>query len=153
VKLYLVRHAESRPEYEDPSKGLSEKGIQDVTKVSKAALDRGVRVMEVFHSGKKRAEQTAQIIAGYLKPQRGVSQTDGLAPKDDPNIWVERLRDFHDDIMLVGHLPHMSDFAALLLQGKELANSLTFEGGGIVCFEKTNDGTWSILWSLMPSQL
>ena len=37
------------------------------------------------------------------------------APNDDPMIWVGRLTEEHNDLMLVGHLPHLSPRLASLL--------------------------------------
>ncbi len=32
--LYLVQHAEAKPESEDPQRGLSERGMKDIKKVA-----------------------------------------------------------------------------------------------------------------------
>ena len=40
----------------------------------------GIKVDEIRHSGKRRAEQTATIFAKHLNPSRGVIAVKGLNP-------------------------------------------------------------------------
>ena len=83
--LYLVQHAEAKSEEEDPARGLTEKGVQDVRDVS-ASAKMNVTASRIYHSGKTRAMQTAQILADHLNLEKDLSATDGLAPSDDPSI-------------------------------------------------------------------
>ncbi len=55
VFLYLVQHGEARKEEEDPARGLTDKGLRDVRKVAAYVQNTGLRVNQVFHSGKTRA--------------------------------------------------------------------------------------------------
>ena len=55
------------------------------------------------------------------------------------------------DTMLVGHLPHMSRLASLLLlwdAGREIIN---FSPGTIVCLEKSSG--WRVKWMISPDTL
>lgn len=83
--LYLVQHGEAKREDEDPARGLSKKGRDDALKVAAFVERMKIPVTRILHSNKARAQQTAQILAGLLKPKKGVSETDGLAPMDDPD--------------------------------------------------------------------
>jgi len=115
MHLYLVQHAEARPREEDPQRPMSKQGQADILKVAVFLAEReAVKASRILHSGKLRAEQTAEILAEYLHPD-SVSATDGLNPLDDPALWAGRLKETDEDLMLVGHLPHMSNLAALLL--------------------------------------
>jgi phosphohistidine phosphatase len=151
--LYLVQHAAARKEEEDPERGLTDKGFRDIARTALFAKDRGVRVTTIYHSGKKRAMQTAQTIANYLKPVRGVMQADGLAPMDDPNTWGDRLSGMHDDIMLVGHLPHLARLASLLLCGDQQRNIVDFKMAGMVCLMRSDDGHWAVEWMVVPEMM
>lgn len=148
--LYLVQHAEARREEEDPSRGLSEKGLQDIRKVAAFAADLNIKVSQILHSGKKRALQTAEVLADRLKPEKGISRTDGLAPMDDPQIWFENLLRIDEDTILVGHLPHLARLAAMLLCGDKKGNIVDFKMGGIVCLKRFNKGEWAIEWMIIP---
>lgn len=148
--LYLVQHAEAKREEEDPSRPLSEKGLADIKKISAYVEKLNLRAARIFHSGKTRALQTAEILAQHLKPEKGISQTDGLAPLDDPQIWFERLFRITDDIMLVGHLPHLGKLASLLLSGDAQKDIVTFKMAGIVCLMRNENGEWSLQWMITP---
>ncbi|MGE5808346.1 MAG: phosphohistidine phosphatase SixA, partial [Nitrospirota bacterium] len=81
--LYLVQHAEAKKEEEDPERGLTDKGFRDIARTAVYAQKLGVGASAIYHRGKKRAAQTAKVLADYLKPEKGIIKTDGLAPMDD----------------------------------------------------------------------
>jgi len=152
MHLYLVQHGETKSEKEDPSRPLSEKGRRDVRKnASFVSSNMGTSVESIFHSGKLRAAQTAEIIAEYLKPGKGVSERDGLTPMDDPAMWTKRLEP-GTDLMLVGHLPHLARLASLLICGTAKAGVVNFHMGGIVSLKKEND-EWSVDWIIIPEMI
>ncbi len=154
MKLYLVQHAQANSEQDDPSRGLSEQGLSDIGKIARKAESLRINVSRIFHSGKKRAQQTAETLAGSLNPAGGgVSFTEGLAPMDDPGIWAECLSTYEGDIALVGHLPHLGKLAGLLLCGNEENKAVSFTNAGIVCFNRNDDVSWSLEWTLTPWQI
>lgn len=148
--LYLVQHAEAKREEEDPLRPLSEKGLQDIKRVASYVSNLNIRVYKIFHSNKLRAKQTAEILYENLKPIKGVSEVEGLAPLDNPDIWVERLKDIPDDVILVGHLPHLAKLASLLFCGNADKNVVGFKMGGIVCLKRDDAKVWSFEWMLTP---
>jgi phosphohistidine phosphatase len=148
--LYLVQHAEAKKEEEDPARGLTEKGLRDITKVAAHARKLDIVVEKIFHSGKTRASQTAQVLADYLKPDRRVTEIDGLAPMDDPDIWKKRIPQINEDIVLVGHLPQLGKLSSLLLSGDKEKDIIDFKTGGIVCLKSFEDGHWSVEWMVTP---
>ena len=148
--LYLVQHAEAKKEEVDPSRSLSEKGQQNIQKTSMFFAKQGLKVNKIFHSRKLRARQTAEILADHLNPENGVSERDGLAPLDDPNIWRERLKSVPEDIILVGHLPHLARLASLLVCGSEKTDVISFHMAGIVCLERVDTGAYTFQWMVTP---
>lgn len=154
MRLYSVQHAESKRRDEDPSRPLSEKGWEDIRRVAKyAGKYLHIRVNKIFHSGKLRAEQTAQVLADHLHPAEGVMAAEGLDPLADPKVWKNRLADATEDIMIVGHLPHLGKLAAVLLVGHESKDAVTFKNGGITCLEKDERGQWTIQWMITPDMI
>lgn len=151
--LYLIQHAEANPEENDPSRGLSEKGLSDIRKTAHHAAELSIKIIQIFHSGKKRARQTAQILAENLNPDKGIAESDGLAPMDEPEIWAQRLLSAVEDIILVGHLPHMGKLAALLICGDKNKKAVNFKMAGIACLKKNEDMSWSLEWMLTPGQI
>jgi phosphohistidine phosphatase len=148
--LYLVQHAEAKKKEEDPERGLSKKGMQDLSTVAQFASRLGIKTLQIYHSGKTRTLQTAQTLADKTETGKGISETDGLNPLDDPQIWFERISRMKEHIMLVGHLPHLSKLASLILCGDRGKNIIDFKMGGIVCLKRLEDDKWSINWILTP---
>ncbi len=148
--LYLVQHAEAKKEEEDPERGLTDKGFRDIARTAIYAQERGLTVDTIYHSGKKRALQTAQMLADHLKPAKGIVQVDGLAPMDDPAIWAKRLAEMSESVILVGHLPSMAKLAGLLLCGDREKMFVDFKMAGIVCLKSTDDGRWLLEWMFVP---
>jgi phosphohistidine phosphatase len=148
--VYLVQHAEAKSEQEDPSRSLSEKGMHDIKKVSSYASLCHLKIYKIFHSPKARAKQTAEVLSEHLNPAKGISEVDGLAPLDEPDIWAQRLKDIPDDIMLVGHLPHLDKLASLLLCGDKDKHVISFKMAGITCLKKTDTGSYALQWTVTP---
>ena len=147
--VYLVRHGEAKPKDESAERPLTESGAADVGRVATWAAGVEVRVDEIWHSGKLRAQQTAQIFAEHLnvKLLRVVS---GLAPNDDVAQLATELQGVKGNIMLVGHLPFMGRLAARLVAGREEPGVASFRPGGMLCLERGEEGAWEIAWMLRP---
>ncbi|UCD34292.1 MAG: phosphohistidine phosphatase SixA [Nitrospiraceae bacterium] len=148
--LYLVQHGEAKPEEEDPSRGLTEKGMEDARNSARSVKGMNIDVPVIFHSGKKRALQTARIIEEEICPGRGVFEAEGLAPMDDPGGWAARLAAIKEDTMLVGHLPHLARLSALLLCGDRGNGVLDFTNGGIMRLRRSQEGNWTVNWIIKP---
>lgn len=154
MNLYLVQHAEPRPESEDPERRLSERGWADIRKMARFAAEHlGIRTERVLHSGKARARETAEALAEALRPDLAVEAVDGIDPMADPRMWASRVADSEEHIMLVGHLPHLSKLASLLLCGDEDKPVVAFQMGGIVCLKRDEAHRWSIGWLVVPGIL
>ena len=154
INLYLVQHAEAKSEQEDPQRPLSDKGRADIKKVAAfVAQQKTIQVKTILHSGKTRSQQTAEALAQFLKPSERIKQTEGLEPLTDPSTWAARLADANEDIMLVGHLPHLNKLAAQVLCQDANRKIIDFQMGGIACLSRDESGTWSVRWMVVPGML
>ena len=151
--LYFTQHGEAKREEEDPERGLTEKGRADVQKAALFAQNLKLSVSVIFHSDKTRAIQTARIVADHLKPVKGIYPSGNLAPLDAPEIWAERIAAMNEDVMLVGHLPHLAGLAGLLLCGDKGKMPVDFKMGGIVCLKRFDDGRWALEWMVVPEMI
>ena len=151
--LYLVQHAEAKNEEEDPERGLTDKGFRDIARTAVYVQKLGLTVSAVHHSGKKRAAQTAKVLADYLKPEKGAAETDSLAPLDDPETWAKRIAEMNGDILLAGHLPYLAKLAGLLLCRDKEKMFVDFRMGGIVCLKRFDDGKWAMEWMIIPEMI
>jgi phosphohistidine phosphatase len=149
--LYLVQHAEAKRAEEDPARDLTEQGRQDLARVARYVGNLPLTVSRILHSGKTRALSTAEVLAAALKPPPKVSATDGLAPLDDPGVWADRLMGLAEDVMLVGHLPHLARLAARLTCGDQEKTVVNFKMGGVVCLRRLEANQWAVEWMLIPA--
>jgi phosphohistidine phosphatase len=148
MKLYLVQHGEAKSEREDPQRGLTSEGENEIRKVADMAkrMDLGPSVM--VHSGKLRAAQTAGIISEALR--MSVEATNGLGPLDDVRPWADKINQSAKEWMLVGHLPFLEKLASYLITGDEAARPVLFWYGAINCLEQKEDKKWAVRWILTP---
>ena len=148
--LYLVQHAEAQCKEEDPNRDLSEKGRMDIESIAHHLQRLNVQVNQIFHSGKTRAKSTAKVLAQHLKPAAGASEAPGLAPRDDPGIWADRLAQMDENILLVGHLPHLGKLAALLMSGDKDKKIINFQKGGALRLQRMDKDQWAVEWMIPP---
>jgi len=151
MALYLVQHGQSKPKEEDPERSLSALGESVVLKMAKIAKEHNISVSSINHSGKKRAEQTAEIFAKTLNPKEGIQKIPGLNPLDDVKTIAGQLHS-EQNVMLVGHLPFMEKLTSYLIVKNEDLPIFKFQNGGIVCLDfDTERDSWFIKWTLMPN--
>jgi phosphohistidine phosphatase len=155
MRVYLTQHGRATTEEQDPDRPLTPEGEADVRRVIDVATSLGdMTVDRVVHSGKTRARQTAELWAAALGA--AATEADGLAPMDDPAIWAERLAGGPGDVLLAGHLPHLSRLASLLLAGDADRAMVGFRPGGLVRLEPGDEGDegdegWTVGLVLPPT--
>jgi phosphohistidine phosphatase len=93
---------ESKPESADSQRPLTDKGRADVEHVALYIAGLGLQVTRIFHSSRLRAKQTAEI-------------------------FVQREE---KSLMIVGHLPHLSRLASLLILDDTEKEVVRFSMGG-----------------------
>ena len=149
MEVYLVQHGEAKPKEEDANRPLTSRGRREVSLVSSYVAGVGIRVAQIFHSGKLRARETAQIFAEQLHLEDQIKEIENLNPLADPQLirsWIEEER---EPILLVGHLPHLSRLLSLLILNDPHKEIVKFRMGGIVSLDK-GEGKWGIKWILTP---
>jgi len=142
MHAYLVRHGEAKSANVDPERHLTERGADAVAQIAEDAVNElGVRPSLILHSGKARARQTAEIWAGLVGVK--FEEADGLSPNDEPATWASRLESGEEDLMLVGHLPHLERLVALLVSGDADGAVAGFPAGALVVLDRTDAG-WRV---------
>lgn len=150
MELYLVQHGPAKQESEDPQRPLTEEGRRTVARVATFLAPLGLRIRRIEHSGKLRARQTAEILAAALAPAEGVREVAGLGPNDDPAPLKARLEGETENLMLVGHLPHLGKLVSLLLGLPPERCAVQFQMGGVARLDRTGPGEWAIRWMVTP---
>ena len=153
MKLYLVQHAKAASKQVDPQRPLTEEGHRDIQKVAAFIKPLSLAVDYLWHSGKKRAVQTAEVLAEAVKVKEGPIAHERLGPNDDVTALKNELGSNEQDVMVVGHLPFLGKLASLLLSGCESANTVAFKNGGIVCLGRSELKQWQIEWMVTPEIL
>jgi len=148
MALFLVQHGKSLSKNQDPEQSLSEEGLSDVQRIANGAKEQKIPISRILHSGKKRAQQTADIFAAAFNPTDGVQAISGINPLDDVSHFADKINST-ENLMLVGHLPFMEKLTSYLITGSVHKLVLKFQNGGIVCLDEDN-GAWFIKWTLMP---
>jgi phosphohistidine phosphatase len=114
--LYLLRHADAdMPAPSDGARPLSEKGIDQAKKVARFCEANDMQLSLILTSPLRRAHETAKPVANALHAELNV--VPWLASGMHPQAALEELRVYRtqSSVMLVGHEPDFSQFAAHLL--------------------------------------
>ncbi len=147
MTLFLVHHGEALPPHVDARRPLSAAGLAWVESIAREAAARGARPAEVWHSGKLRARQTAEVFLRTCHPFAAFAAVRGLQPTD-PAAWiVDRLLGESRDVMLVGHQPNLGRVLARVLHGDDDA-VVTFPPHGVVALQGDGERTWVEVWRL-----
>ena len=147
MRLYLVQHGDAVPERLDPERPLSAAGRRTVEAVARLLAGAGARVAHVVHSGKLRAQQTAELLATALAAGRVPEVIAGLSPNDPVEPTARTIADWTSEVMLVGHLP----FMGRLVAGDQGKPVVAFVPGTVVCLERDEANHWIVVWMVRPA--
>ena len=150
MELFIVRHGEAGAAATDAARELTAQGIREVQEVALCARERGVKIAEIRHSGRIRAEQTARLLADTLDPVGGLISTPGLHPDDPVEPVAQSLFGERSSLMLVGHLPFVGRMCGLLIQGDEERAPVSFPTATLACLSGEDD-RWDLSWVVHPS--
>jgi phosphohistidine phosphatase len=104
----------------------------------------------VWHSGKLRAKQTAEIFWRTCNALAEFGASRDLQPDDPPEWMRDRLRYESRDVLVAGHFPHLPRLLALLQADAE-GTTAGFPLHGVVTLRTDDEGeTWKEEWRLEP---
>jgi phosphohistidine phosphatase len=133
MRLFLVHHGDAVGPEVDPRRPLSAAGRNAVERLAAAAAEKGAEPSVVWHSGKLRAKQTAEIFWRACNALAEFSAARDLQAEDPPAWMRDRLRHEPRDLMLAGHYPQLPGLLRLLVPD----------------LQTDDDGeTWRELWRL-----
>lgn len=144
-----MQHSHSKPKEEGRA---AAKAVANVASRLNLAIER------IYHSGKLRARQTAEILAEALRPRPGIEAKQGLDPLDpvEPIAeWLRREASAREEpIALVGHLPFPDRLASLLVADNKDTRVVAFQYAGLLkLVPKDAAGRYSMQWILTPDML
>ncbi|MCB1859395.1 MAG: phosphohistidine phosphatase SixA [Gammaproteobacteria bacterium] len=150
MRLYLVQHGEAVAEATDPDRPLTQRGRDEVHRTAVWLGHCGVQVQRVFHSGKTRARQTAELLASSVCRKTAPQTLNGIRPRDDLPPFLQELSGWDKDTLVVGHLPFLAKVVTRLLCDREQTPWVTFTPGTLVCLERVSENGWTLRWMLPP---
>jgi phosphohistidine phosphatase len=154
--LYLIRHAHAVDDEDDAVRELSAEGRAQARRLAAFLRDSGeMRPAEFWHSPLVRASQTASLLAESLGLRVPLRKVDGLKSEDDPRVITPRLQS-PLSLALVGHEPHLSALASLLVTGAAFPPVFFMGKCAILALERTkggNTGCWAVRWYVAPELL
>lgn len=155
--LYLLRHAEAANISPDSERPLTAKGRQDVVDLGKLLARQGVRLPStIWSSPYKRAQETASLLAEAARSGAGIVTRQGLTPEDAPAALLPALAEVDEDLLIVGHNPHLSILAAHLLSGSHGEAIVQFRKCTLMRFERIRFYSeeiaprWALDWFVPP---
>lgn len=156
MPLYLVRHAHAVPESENKQRPLSDRGCAQVRALTAFFRNNNQFTPAfVWHSPLARARQTAELLLNGLSSEAAMVEIPGLLPDDKPTTVAERINAIATAIhvAVVGHQPHLSALAAVLLENNTAPEIVDFKKAAVLTLERTppalrkgERGTWQISW-------
>jgi phosphohistidine phosphatase len=113
----------------------------------------GCQARDVWHSGKPRAKQTAELLQPALAPAGTVSEAPGLDPRDEARPLAQQLVHRTAALAIVGHMPHLTRLASILLADHEEEEVIDFQKGGVVALVRDDRHVWRVRWMVTPEIL
>jgi phosphohistidine phosphatase len=162
IALYLIRHAvaenRSPTRWPDDSKRpLTPEGTARFRRAAHGLRRIVPSVDRLVSSPHVRAWQTAEVLrdeAGWPEPERSELLTPMSEPKD--SLVLLEGSGTHTSIALVGHEPHLSMLASLLVSGDDEAVHSDLKKGGVIALEFESNaapGAATLRWVVTPKIL
>jgi phosphohistidine phosphatase len=162
MKLYLLRHGDAvepgNPRVKEIERPLTPKGIQRTKFLAYLLRQMEMSFDAILSSPRKRAWETAKIVARSLKLADRLQASDCLAPSGSMErlvLEINTLQPVPGALLLVGHEPYLSSFISLLCTGGP-GLPLTLKKGALCRLEislLSCDKCAELEWLLQPRLL
>ncbi|WP_414664618.1 phosphohistidine phosphatase SixA [Horticoccus sp. 23ND18S-11] len=148
--VYLIRHAHAVDAGEDPERPLSDRGTAQVRSIAAFLKQtKEFQPEEFWHSPLVRSQETAALLAKRLHLDVSVTLMPDLEPEDDPRAIARRIKAATVPIAIVGHEPHLSSLASLLIAGKPEPAKFVMKKAAVLALEGIGDH-WMVRWHIHP---
>ena len=148
--LYLIRHAHAVDGEVDAARPLSKRGEQQVRDLADfLRRSESFQPDEIWHSPLVRARETAQLLAQRLKLAAPLALMPDLEPGDDPRAVARRIKATSHSLAVIGHEPHLSALASLLVVGKPEAPAFVMKKCAALALEGAGS-SWMVCWFVSP---
>lgn len=150
MHVFLIRHAHAEDGERDAIRPLSRKGLRQIRAISRFLNEHdALDANEIWHSPLERARDTATLLAQKLRLKAKLLEKPGLKPQDDPQAIVRRLRQVTQPVAVVGHDPHLSAVASLLVAGYAVPSHFVLKKCAVLRLDRSGS-EWSVRWQISP---
>jgi phosphohistidine phosphatase len=150
MELFLIRHAHAVGADEDPKRPLSPRGRRQVVALTDfLGPSRRLQPMEIWHSPLLRSRQTAELLARSLNLAAPLSLVPDLEPESNPRAAARRIKAATQSIAIVGHEPHLSALATLIVSGRIEPAIFVMKKCSVLALEGMGQ-YWSVRWHISP---
>ena len=163
MQVFLVRHAHAVSEEQNAARPLSERGQSEVRRLAAFFRTNGAFAPgQIWHSPLLRARETAERLSADLELEAALVETADLRPEDEPEEIARRLSalSLPSSLAIVGHEPHLSALASLLVRGRIKPALVDMKKGAVLALRRTEDvhkktgePRWEICWMVVPGLL
>ena len=150
MNLYLAQHGTALDKSVNPERPLSADGIDDVKRIASLVAAAGISPARILHSGKARAEETADIFHRYLPAATKPAPVKGVAPTDSVEHFADQLRAWNDDVLVCGHQPFMGRLVSHLLCVQADKMTVEYQPGSIAALRRDGSADWCLCWFIRP---
>lgn len=149
MRLYLMRHGEADMAVEDDAgRPLTANGVQQVQRMAAFLKGSSLQIEHILHSGKLRAEHTAQLMAEQLSPDLELQTVSALSGCDGLTPLLKKIDACSEDSLLVSHLPFISRLLSRVLVANADLPIVSFLPATMVCLERCGEDDWRMQWCL-----
>lgn len=150
LRVYLIRHAHAVGAGEDPARPLSRRGLGQVRDLARFLKPAGVfEPVEIWHSPLARSRQTAERLVQHLRLALPLTLVPELEPEADPRRAARRLKAAGHAVAVVGHEPHLSALASLLVVGQPAPPVFVMKKAAVLALEGVGS-YWMVRWFWSP---
>jgi phosphohistidine phosphatase len=161
MDLYLLRHGKAEKTVpsggSDDERPLTGRGKSEMQEIASWIRSQGCVIDCIATSPLSRAHETAAIIAEVYPAARGPELWEELAPGEEFNRLIDRIREQHTtpSLLLIGHEPSMSAFISRIISGSGNVRIELKKGGlaKIVNFFPSEQSSGDLIWLLSPRHM
>ncbi len=158
MNIYFLRHAiavpRGTPRFKDENRPLTKDGTRKMRAIAEGMRALKIEFDRIASSPYLRARQTADVVSEIFGHE--VEIWNSLIPDKDPRELIATLRKYSgENLLLVGHEPHLSQFISVLITGSPDAEIELKKGA--LCKVSSDDLIYgqcaTLHWLLAPAYL
>jgi len=131
MRLFLLRHSIPTNTYPDEERKLTQEGFVLVEKLCSFLREESFgNLSAIWHSPYLRAFETAYAFKEKMSLKAPLVENESLTPCSNPEhivTAISKLTNRNEDLMIVGHNPHLESLTACLMGDNKFCSSVAFD--------------------------